>query len=105
LCAAYRCSYKPDRYENITLDDIYFIEGAGNYINFHTKGRQIIALLPLNDMIKMLPPEKFARIHKFFIISLEHIGIIEKARVIINGSPIAIGITYREQFSKMIWKK
>jgi DNA-binding LytR/AlgR family response regulator len=89
----------------IVIDDIYYIEGAGNYITFNTKGRQIMALLPMNDILKMLPSENFVRIHKSFIISLKHIGIIEKARVIINGSPIPIGITYREQFSKIIWKK
>ncbi|MDB5019378.1 MAG: DNA-binding response regulator [Pedobacter sp.] len=86
----------------IAIDDIFYIEGAGNYMTFYTESRKIMVLQPMSDIIKMLPESIFVRIHKSYIISLKHIGIIEKARVIINKTPIPIGITYREQFSKMI---
>jgi DNA-binding LytR/AlgR family response regulator len=86
----------------IAIDDIFYIEGAGNYMTFYTQNRKIMVLQPMSDIIKMLPKSIFVRIHKSYIISLKHIGIIEKARVIINKTPIPIGITYREQFSKMI---
>ncbi|ARS35446.1 LytR/AlgR family response regulator transcription factor [Pontibacter actiniarum] len=86
----------------IETDDIFYIEGAGNYITFYTKTGKIMTLLPMNDILKMLSPKTFARIHKSYIISLKHISIIERAKVMINSTPIPIGITYREQFSKMI---
>lgn len=86
----------------IETDHIYYIEGAGNYITFHTTRGRIMALQPMNDILKLLPSATFIRIHKSYIISIKHIGIIERARVIINKSPIPIGITYREQFSKII---
>ena len=89
----------------IELTDILYIEGAGNYITFYTKKGRIMTLLPLNDILKQLPTSAFARIHKSYIISLKHIGIIERARVIINDIPIPIGITYREQFAKTIRNK
>ena len=86
----------------IVTDDIFYIEGAGNYIIFYTKNGKVMTLIPMNDIIKMLPPENFIRIHKSYIISLKNIGIIEKAKVIINNISIPIGITYREHFSKLI---
>jgi two-component system LytT family response regulator len=86
----------------IAIDDIFYIEGAGNYMTFYTQSRKIMVLQPMSDIIKMLPESIFVRIHKSYVISLKHIGIIEKSRVIINKTPIPIGITYREQFSKMI---
>jgi len=89
----------------IETDDIFYIEGAGNYITFYTKKGKIMALLPMNDILKALSPNTFIRIHKSYIISLKQIGIIERARVIIDGSPIPIGITYREQFSRVIRNK
>ena len=89
----------------IETDDIFYIEGAGNYITFYTKTGKIMALLPMNDILKMLSPNTFVRIHKSYIISLKHIGIIERARVIINKTPIPIGITYREQFSRIVRTK
>ena len=71
---------------------------------FYTKNGKTMVLLPMNEILKMLPSDQFIRIHKSYIISLKHIEIIEKARVIINKKTIPIGITYREHFSKTIKK-
>ncbi|MBG8556121.1 response regulator transcription factor [Hymenobacter sp. BT594] len=86
----------------IEPDDILYIEGGGNYITFHTKNGKITTLLPMNDVLKLLSPATFVRIHKSYIVSLKHIGIIERASVIIQNKSIPIGITYREQFSRTI---
>jgi len=86
----------------IITDDIYYIEGAGNYMTLHTKNRKIMALLTMAEIAKILPQYLFVRIHKSFIVALKHIEIIEKARVIVNKKAIPIGITYREHFSKII---
>ena len=86
----------------IVLDDIFYIEGAGNYMTFYTKNGKVMTLLSMNDILKMLPSTIFMRIHKSYIISLKHIGIIEKSRVFINKTQIPIGITYREHFSRII---
>ena len=86
----------------IVINDIYYIEAAGNYMIFYTKNGKTLVLLPMNEILKMLPSDQFIRIHKSYIISLKHIEIIEKARVIINKKTIPIGITYREHFSKTI---
>ena len=64
-----------------------------------------MALLPMNDIINMLPPHSFMRIHKSYIISLKQIGVIERASVMIHGNAIPIGITYREHFSNIVRKK
>jgi DNA-binding LytR/AlgR family response regulator len=89
----------------IITDDILYIEGAGNYMTFYTKRGKIMTLLPMNEILKMLPSGMFIRIHKSYIISLRHIEIIEKARVIINKTSIPIGITFREHFSRIIKNK
>jgi DNA-binding LytR/AlgR family response regulator len=86
----------------VLTDDILYIEGAGNYITFFNKTGKIMVLLPLNDILKLLPSNTFIRIHKSYIISLKHLEIIEKSRVIINSTRIPIGITYRELFSTVI---
>ncbi|MDI5950354.1 LytTR family DNA-binding domain-containing protein [Flavobacterium sp. LB2P84] len=86
----------------IATDDILYIEAAGNYMLFYTLKGKIMTLLPMNEILKLLPSNKFKRIHKSYIISLKHIEIIEKAVVIINKTRVPIGITYREHFSNMI---
>ncbi|MDN3658132.1 LytTR family DNA-binding domain-containing protein [Ferruginibacter paludis] len=89
----------------IATDDIYYIEAAGNYMTFYTVKTKIMTLLPMTDILKMLPAKEFIRIHKSYIISLKHIEIIEKGMVVINKKQIPVGITYREQFSGIIKNK
>ena len=86
----------------IAIADILYVEGAGNYMTFYTKTGRVMALMPMNDILKMLPSKTFMRIHKSYIISLTHVDIIEKARVIINKIPIPVGITYREHFAQIM---
>lgn len=86
----------------ITHEDIFYIEGCGNYITIFTKNGNVMPLLPLNDILKMLPANLFIRIHKSYIISLKHIQVINKAKITINKTQLPIGITYREHFSRII---
>ena len=56
----------------------------------------------MNDALKLLPETIFLRIHKSFIVSLDHIEIIENHQVQINGVKIPVGNYYRESFLKRI---
>jgi two-component system, LytTR family, response regulator len=84
--------------------DILYIEGAGNYMTFHTQEKKFLSLLTMQETLDILPEEMFVRIHKSFLISLLHIDAIEKHDVIIKGKPLPIGITYRERFLALINK-
>ena len=84
----------------VAVDEILYIEGAGNYMIFFTLNKKIMSLFTMNEIMQILPSDLFVRIHKSYIISIKHIEIIEKTHVIINKKPILIGITYREHFTK-----
>ena len=84
----------------IKTDSILYIEGAGNYMTFYTSGKKILTYLKMVDVTGLLPSDKFVRIHKSYIVSIDHIEIIEKHRVIIGGKSIPIGASYRDEFLK-----
>ena len=67
----------------IVVDTILYVEGMGNYINFILPDRKIVTYLSMQDVLKLLPPSLFCRIHKSYVVSLKHIDIIEKHQVII----------------------
>jgi UDP-3-O-acyl-N-acetylglucosamine deacetylase len=50
------------------------------------------------DQYRPGPPGKFARVHKFLVVHLSKIDLIEKHTVIIRGREIPIGDGYREDF-------
>ena len=84
--------------------DILYVEADGNYMCFHTKERKIMSLLTAKEVLELLPGDNFVRIHKSFIISIDHIDAIERHDVVVGGKQIPIGITYREHFMSIINK-
>ena len=88
----------------VKIDTILYVEGLGNYVNFILQDKKIITYLSMHDVLNLLPPSLFCRIHKSYVISLKYIDIIEKHQVIIKNKSIPIGLTYRKHFSKIIEK-
>lgn len=86
----------------ILPSEILYVEAAGNYMCFYTREKKVMSLLTMNEVLDLLPGNNFVRIHKSYIISLNHIDAIERHDVVIGGKQIPIGITYREHFLKAL---
>ena len=82
----------------VKIDNILYIEASGNHVVFVTKEKKIITLNTLHEVAKLLPPNRFYRVHKSFIIALQHLEVIESYQVKINGQEIPLGKTFREAF-------
>ncbi|WP_299900795.1 LytTR family DNA-binding domain-containing protein [uncultured Aquimarina sp.] len=85
----------------ISLDDILFIEAAGNYCKVFLENQMILTLYKISTLEKELP-YNFLRIHHSFIISKEKIQIIEGNQIKIGDHSIPIGQTYRSTVNKML---
>lgn len=86
----------------ILPSEILYVQAAGNYMCFYTRNKKVMSLLTMNEVLELLPGKNFVRIHKSYVISLNHIDAIERHDVIIGGKEIPIGITYREHFLKCL---
>jgi DNA-binding LytR/AlgR family response regulator len=84
----------------IKLEDILYIEGLKDYIKIYTakNSKPVITLSSLKKLQQNLPPERFSRIHKSYIIGLDHIHTINKTQVVINDKYIPIGESYKNIF-------
>jgi DNA-binding LytR/AlgR family response regulator len=89
----------------VELDDILFIEGLKNYVSIFTKTQRIVTLQVMKQLEEILPPNRFVRVHKSFIVALDKIHSIERQEIFINDRVIPIGITYQEQFFRLLDKK
>lgn len=79
----------------LTEQEIYYVESDANYSVYHTKERKILVRSTLSNTLKSLP-EKFIRIHKSFIINLNHVDKITNQEVSINDKNLPIGRKYKE---------
>lgn len=88
----------------IGLDEILYIEGLKDYVMIFTPAGRVITLQTMKNLEEKLPSDKFIRIHRSFIISLNKVKSITGNSVDINGKLIPIGKLYRDPFMKVVEK-
>jgi DNA-binding LytR/AlgR family response regulator len=52
-----------------------------------------------------LDPERFMRIHRSYIVSLDKIQSVERGQIIINSERITVADQYKEKFSSFMLGK
>jgi two-component system LytT family response regulator len=57
----------------IDIDDIDWVDAAGDYMCVHVKGETLIMRSTLKNLMSKLDPEKFKRIHRSTVVNLERI--------------------------------
>jgi len=93
------------RLQKIDIEDIMYVEGLENYVSIHTSNSRILSLQPLKKMNEQLPEKQFARVHRSFIVSLRHISFIENSSIVlVNGTAVPIGKSYRDAFFELVGK-
>jgi len=82
----------------ITFADIVWIEGLKDYIKIHLKSstKAVITRMSMKAMEEQLPAQKFIRIHKSYIVSIEHITAIRKNSVFMGTMELPVGESYRD---------
>ncbi len=83
----------------LKLADIIYFEADANYTNVYTKDRKFVIRSILKELEAKLDPNRFARIHKSFLINLEEIDSIQSESVHIAGKEIPIS---RNQYSWLL---
>jgi len=88
--------------KRIALDEIYFIEGMGDYRNVQTGFKKILTLKTISDFETDLPNNIFCRVHKSYIVSIDKIISIEHNRIKIKDTLIPISDSYKDRFYNLI---
>jgi len=90
------------RMEKVSFSDILFIEGMGDYRNVQTPNKKILTLQTFGQLEKYLPKEKFCRVHKSYLVSIDQIEFVERNRIKIGEKRIPISETYKKKFLELI---
>lgn len=84
-------------------NDILYIEASGNYAEIITKDKKVIVDHSLTEIIEDHAAVSFLRIHRSYIINLDHLSEYETHKLKIAGTSLPIGKTYRKDVkNKMI---
>lgn len=85
-----------NKLQKIELDAIIYIEGLKEYVKFHTTKGNFVALYSLIKLEKLLPADKFVRIQRSYIVSINSIESVIGNMLEIAGEKLPIGKKYKD---------
>lgn len=92
----------------IRVNDIDYIEAAGNYAKIHVAGKMHLVREGMNSLEAKLDPHKFLRIHRSVIVRIDRIKELESLYqgdyvvVLHDGARLTTGRKYREAIQEFI---
>ena len=90
---------------NITINDIIYVNGMKDYVMFYldSEPKPLITHLTMKAVEEMLPPEKFLRVHRSYIIAVDKIRKVDRNDCIYIGNEIIhVPDGYQDAFHKFL---
>src|SRR6056297_42644 len=91
-----------NNFEKVFLNEIIYIESLKNYLAIHLRNKQIITYSTLKHFDEYLPKTDFIKIHRSYIVALQHLEQTDSLAVYLNDTNLPIGETYRTAFFETI---
>lgn len=92
----------------IPIDEILYLEAMENYTKVHRRnGRYILSRTSLKKTAELLPPDRFLRIHKSYVVALPQVTEYSHTQLRLKESPaiIPIGRAFLEAFLQSMMKR
>lgn len=90
----------------IELGDVKYIESMHEYVKINmTTGTPVTTMASLTSIEKLLPADRFMRVHRSYIVNLAKISIVERSRIVFDGKVyIPVSDQYKSAFQHYIEK-
>jgi two-component system LytT family response regulator len=88
----------------VELKKILYIEGLKDYIKIYTEDapKPILSLMSMKSMEELLPPARFMRVHRSFIVQKDKIRIIDRGRIVFDKTYIPVSDSYKQTFQTFL---
>ena len=83
------------KFFKVNFSEIIFIESMKDYLKIHTKEHKLVTHQTISEMEKILPSRQFIRVHKSFIVAIDHIKSVYGNTIEANQATIPIGNIYK----------
>ena len=82
----------------VMLADILYVEGLKDYVKVHlaSQPRPLLSLTSLRSMEEKLPAGRFMRVHRSYIVGLDHVAAVGRGTLQVRTETLPISDGYRE---------
>lgn len=95
-----------DSFIKIDWNDLLFVEGMQNYLKLQMIDKSLVIHQTMTTIEELLPKQSFFRIHKSYLININHISSISGTRLFINEKQLPISRMRKEELLKqVVYKK
>ncbi|KIX22031.1 transcriptional regulator [Flavobacterium sp. 316] len=91
-----------NKYTQIVLNDILFVESSGNYIKIVLKEEIITTRGKLSSMMELMPIDCFIQVHRSFMVAQKHIKRIEGNQIFLDNYTVPIGKLFKVQLDRIL---
>lgn len=90
--------YAKTGYEQVKIlfDEILYMEAAGNYVTFVLKDKNILSRTTFSEAVQQLPPQKFVRVHRSYMVATGKIDKVERHQVTIGKTIVPVSEAYSQ---------
>jgi len=86
----------------LRIDDILYAEAMGDYVKFYTRDKLFAIHTRLKSVEERLSKNKFIRVHRSYIVSLQHIDTLQEGGLVIQDKFLPIADSYRKNLHRMM---
>lgn len=88
----------------VRFEEIFYIEGLKDYVILHTPNGRIVTLQTMKSLERKLSDDSFMRVHRSYIINLNHIDALDGNSVLIKKKMLPVGKNYKETLLEVVNK-
>jgi DNA-binding LytR/AlgR family response regulator len=86
----------------VSFNELLYAQSLGNYVKLFMGKQTHLATITTTDLEQRLPGDRFMRIHKSYIAALDKITRFNNNTVVIAGTELPVGITYRRELAERL---
>lgn len=87
----------------VFLKEILYVESLKDYVKIVTIiGQPLIVKQSISSLVEMLPTEQFARIHRSYIVAIDHVKSYTSQQIEIAGQELPVGGLYQKDVQRAL---
>jgi DNA-binding LytR/AlgR family response regulator len=86
----------------LALDKLIYIKANGNFSSVYHAGGHILSQMKISDFEKLLPKDKFSRVHRSYIVAHHEITLVKANEVVLGETVIPVGRVYKDHLAKIV---
>jgi DNA-binding LytR/AlgR family response regulator len=91
-----------NRLVKVWFDNLLYVEAVKDFSKVILKDKTLLISAHLKLMEELLPPSKFVRIHRSYIVALHAITAVQGGAVEIGKQELPVGSTYKEELMRRL---